>query len=122
MQIKRKNDIIHLKPQSKDSDDYAFALSAEVFHTQQLFLYSEKVEPGKKSSSPHFHKSIDEIVMVTKGELYAYEEDQEVLLKAGDAICFSANSKKKHYLENKSSEISEFLLFRKAIKQNDVVY
>lgn len=78
--------------------------------------------PGKKSSAPHFHKEIDEIIFVTKGELFAYEDEQEVLLKEGDSACFYANSKKRHYLYNKSESVAEFLLFRKNISQNDVVY
>jgi uncharacterized cupin superfamily protein len=122
MEIVREENIIHSKPASKNNEEYPYTSSAKIFHTKQLFLYSEKVEPGKKSSAPHFHKAIDEIIVVTKGEFHAFEGDKETILKSGDSICFLANSEKKHYLENKSILDSEFLLFRKSISQDDVVY
>ena len=122
MEIIREEEIIHRKPTSKNNEEYPYASSAKIFHTKQLFLYSEKVGPGKKSSAPHFHKAIDEIIVVTKGELLACEGDEETLLKRGDSICFLANSKKKHYLENNTNTESEFLLFRKSTSQDDVVY
>lgn len=120
MNIKRHSDVIH-KVASDDSD-YPYSKSAQVFHTNQLFLYSEKVEPSKKASAPHFHRSIDEIAYVTSGELYAIEGEEETLLKKGDSILFQANSQKKHYLENRSNRSAEFLLFRRSAKTNDVIY
>jgi uncharacterized cupin superfamily protein len=120
MEIKRHADIIHEVP--SDDPDYPYSKSAQVFHTNQIFLYSEKVEPGKKASAPHFHRSIDEIAYVTSGELHAIEGEEEVELKKGDSILFQANLEKKHYLENRSSELAEFLLFRRSTKSKDVVY
>lgn len=122
MEIIRKEEIVHNKPATKNNEEYAYASSAKLFHTKQLFLYSEKVRPGGQSSAPHFHKAIDEIIVVTKGEFLAYEGDEETLLKSGDSICFFANSEKKHYLENNLDIDSEFLIFRKSIAQDDVVY
>ncbi|MFT6068031.1 MAG: putative cupin superfamily protein [Bacteriovoracaceae bacterium] len=119
MKVVRLEDVTHSKPAQKDN---AFSSSAKIFQTKQLDLYSEKVEPGKKSSAPHSHKAIDEIVVMTKGELYAFEGEESTLLKEGDSICFLANSQNKHYLENQSHEDAEFLLFRKNISQDDVIY
>ncbi len=119
MKIRKKEELIHSKP---EVENYAFSSSAKIFQTKQLFLYSEKIEPGKRSSKPHYHKALDEILVVTKGELLAFEGDESSLLKKGDSVCFLANSEKKHYLENQSSEDAEFLLFRKNISQEDVVY
>lgn len=120
MDLKRHTDIIH--KEASDDTDYPYAKSVQVFHTNQLFLYREKVEPSKKASAPHFHRSIDEIAYVTRGELCAIEGEEETVLKKGDSILFKANSQKQHYLENRSSESAEFLLFRKSTKTNDVVY
>jgi RimJ/RimL family protein N-acetyltransferase len=117
MKVKRKEDIVHKKP----TENYEYAESDQVFLTDQLFLYSEKVMPGKKGSKPHFHKSIDEIAVITKGELMAFEGNESTLLKAGDSILFEANSKELHFLENQSALEAEFLLFRKNIKDNDVM-
>jgi len=120
VEIKRQSDIIHKVP--SDDPSYPYSKSAQVFHTNQLFLYSEKVGPGKKTSAPHFHRSIDEIIYITSGELCVIEGEEETVLKKGDSILFKANSQKKHYLENRSSISAEFLIFRRSTKTNDVVY
>jgi len=122
MQIKRKSDIEHKTPKGKDPKKYPYAQSDKIFHTKQLFLYSEKVSPGKKASAPHLHSSIDEIIVVTKGELYAIEGTEEVILSEGDSICFSAGSDQKHYLENRSDTDAQFLIFKRANSKVDVVY
>ncbi|MBK22425.1 MAG: hypothetical protein CME70_00345 [Halobacteriovorax sp.] len=122
MQVKRNSEIKHSIPSGKDPKTYPYAESDKIFHTKQLFLYSEKVAPGKKASAPHLHSSIDEIIVVTKGELCAKEGSEEVLLNEGDSICFEAGSAQKHFLENRSSNDAEFLIFRRAISKNDVIY
>ncbi|MCR9202999.1 MAG: cupin domain-containing protein [Halobacteriovoraceae bacterium] len=119
MEVITSDKIVHTKP---DRIDYPFAASAKLFHTKQLFLSSEKVEPGKKASSPHFHQSIDEIIYVLRGELHAYEGEKMKVLGEGDAICFYANSKELHYLENQTSSEAEFLVFRRSTTSEDVVY
>ena len=122
MLIKKKSDTIHKVPQEVDVDSYPYALSSEIFHTKQLFLYSEKVKPGLSSSAPHYHRTIDEIVYMVKGSLVAIEGESEVLLTDGDSICFEANSKKYHCLENRSDEDAQFLIIRRAISKSDVVF
>lgn len=99
-----------------------YTQSKKIFHTDKVFFYHEKVEPGKKSSAPHFHTNIDEIIYLLRGQLYAYEGSEYVLLNSGDSILFKANSMKKHYLENKSNEDAEFLLFRNSTDQDQVIY
>lgn len=120
MDIKRGSETIHQTP--SNDPDYPYSKSAQVFHTNQLFLYSEKVEPGQKASAPHFHRSIDEIAYITDGEIFVIEGEDETILKKGDSILFKANSQKKHYLENRSNASAGFLLFRRSTKANDVVY
>ena len=122
MDIKRKEDIGHKLPSGRSEEDYHYALSDKIFHTKQLFVYSEKVRAGKKSSAPHLHSAIDEVIHVTKGELYAYEGNDSVVVKEGDSICFYAKSSEKHYLENKSEFDAEFLIMRRSIHKYDVVY
>ena len=98
MEIIRQIEIVHLNPSNRP--EYIYAQSAKIFHTNQLFLYSEKLGPQKKSSAPHYHRSIDEIAYIIQGEIYAIEEASEVLLKKGDSVLFKANSQAKNYLEN----------------------
>lgn len=94
MEISRQENRIYLTPKSKNTEEYPYSSSSKIFQTDQLFLYSEKIAPGKRSSAPHFHRLIDEIIVVTKGELHAFEDEKEVLLREGDSVCFFANSEK----------------------------
>lgn len=118
MKYKSTTNLVHEKPR----EDYPYAASAKIFHTDQLFLYSEEVAPGHKSSASHFHEKIDEIILVVEGELYAHEGQDSQLLKAGDSLCFFANSQAKHYLENKSDRNARFLLFRKTSSKPDAQF
>jgi uncharacterized cupin superfamily protein len=120
MEVKRSQDVNHQNPSS--NPDYSYALSDLIFNGNQLFLSSEKIPPGKKSSAPHFHQSIDEIVYIVKGEVMAYEGEDITKLGEGDFALFSANNGKKHYLENQSDKDAEFLLFRRSTFKNDVIY
>jgi uncharacterized cupin superfamily protein len=122
MDIKRYQDLVHKIPNSKSEEDYPFALSAEVFNTNQLFLHSEMVRPGTKASAPHFHRSIDEIIYVTSGELIAVEGSQESKLEIGDFAIFKANSELLHYLENRSNTEATFLIFRRNLDKSDVKF
>ncbi len=122
MKIKRAKELIYSLPENRTLEDYPYSLSDKVFHTNQLFLYSEKALPGRKASAPHFHRSIDEIIYVLNGELVAVEGEESCVLRRGDSICFLANSQKMHYLENRSDNEAEFLIFRRSTTLNDVVY
>lgn len=122
MKVKRSTDLNHKLPAGKTLEEYPYALSSEVFHTKQLFLYSEKVLPGKRASAPHNHRSIDEIAVVTKGELVAHEGEMTTHLLPGDAICFASGTDDFHYLENRGDKEAEFLLFRRSTKKDDTVY
>ncbi|CBW27288.1 conserved hypothetical protein [Halobacteriovorax marinus SJ] len=122
MEIKRSSELNHKLPTSNSEKDYPFALSAEVFKTNQLFLYSEKVRPGTKASAPHYHRSIDEIIYVTNGELIAVEGSKETKLESGDFVIFKANSELLHYLENRTGTEATFLIFRRNTKNDDVKF
>lgn len=122
MDIKRSKELNHKLPNSHSGEDYPFALSAEVFCTNQLFLYSEKVRPGTKASRPHYHRSIDEIIYVVSGELFAVEGLEESKLECGDFVIFKANSKLLHHLENRSETDATFLIFRRKTQKDDVRY
>lgn len=122
MEIVRGSEINHRLPSTLKKDDYPYALSGELFSTPQLFVTSERLRPGTKASSPHYHRTIDEIAYITKGEVYACEGDREVLLKAGDSILFSKNSQEFHFLENRSEDEAEFILIRRKTRHLDVIY
>jgi uncharacterized cupin superfamily protein len=67
VEIKKNEDVIHRFPEGKSEDNYPYSQSAKLFNTNQLFLYSEKVLPGRRASAPHCHESIDEIIYVIRG-------------------------------------------------------
>jgi len=77
-------------PTSRSEKDYPFALSAEVFNTNQLFLYSEEVRPSTKASAPHYYRSIEENIYVTR-ELIAVEGSEETKLESSDFVIFKAS-------------------------------
>ena len=123
MEIIRRNELVHSNPSKTKASDYPYAYSSILFETNQLFVSSELVRPGKRSSAPHYHRERDEIAFVTRGELHAYEGNESRVLASGDSVCFRANSEMPHYLENKSDSDAEFLLIRQnASAENDVAY
>jgi hypothetical protein len=46
----------------------------------------------------------------------------EEFLEKGDSAYFYSKSGKTHYLENRTEEDVEFLIFRRSIKASDVVF
>jgi uncharacterized cupin superfamily protein len=61
-----------------------------------------RIAPGSASSLRHYHEQEDEFIFVLEGELVLIENDGEVVLKAGDAAGFKANSGNAHCLVNRS--------------------
>lgn len=122
MEVRLKCELRHQYPNGKNEKSYPYGKSDKIFHTDQLFLYSEVVPAGRRASAPHRHTATDEIIYIIKGELLAFEGDQSVLLKAGDSVCFKQRSQDNHYLENQSNEDSEFLIFRRSTKKEDVIF
>lgn len=119
MDVVYYKNVFHQKP---NQENYPYASSAQIFHSNQLFISSEKLETGLRASAPHFHKEIDEIIYIVEGELMAHEDNDARILRKGDFVCFHANSNKKHYLENQSGRVAEFLIFRKSLSVSDVQY
>ena len=60
------------------------------------------IAPGSSSSLRHYHEREDEFIYMLAGELVLIENDGEVVLKAGDAAGFKANSGNAHRLVNRS--------------------
>lgn len=112
MQIIRGKEIVHKNP--SQNKDYPYALSSILFETDQLFVSSELLGPGKKASAPHRHQLQDEIILVTKGELQVFEGTEKATLAGGDYVCFAANSHNDHYIENNSEKDAQFILIRRS--------
>lgn len=61
-----------------------------------------EVEPGNFAYGYHYHEENEEIFYIISGEASVKTEKGEVLLKAGDAICFPANECGSHVISNPS--------------------
>jgi len=94
---------------------------SEDLDSKQLFLSLEIIQPKTRSSGAHYHKETEEIIFVLKGEVKAFEGDQETLLIEGDSVIFNADSGQKHYLKNESENEAQVLVFRRLTKNSDVV-
>lgn len=62
-----------------------------------------RIAAGSASALRHYHEQEDEFIYVLEGELVLIENDGEVVLKAGDAAGFKANSGNAHRLVNRSN-------------------
>ncbi|MAO57151.1 MAG: hypothetical protein CMM61_15850 [Rhodospirillaceae bacterium] len=75
----------------------------------QFGVRLERLAPGSRSSYRHRHETEDEFVYLLSGELLLIE-DEETLLRAGDAAAWSAGAPVAHCLENRSSSDATVLV------------
>ena len=61
------------------------------------------LKPGAASALRHWHEREDELIYVLQGEAELIEDGGAIVLKAGDAAGFKANSRNGHHLVNKSN-------------------
>lgn len=105
----------------KTGEEYSLSsVISEVLQPKDIFCSQEIVRPNSRSSAPHFHTEVDEIVYVLKGTLKAIEGDVEVELNEGDSIIFQSNSRQHHYLKNELNCEAQILVIRKNIENSDV--
>ncbi len=69
----------------------------------------ERLPPGSRSSHRHWHETEDEFVFVLSGELVLVENEESVL-RAGDAAAWAAGQPTAHCLENRSEEAAVYLV------------
>lgn len=69
-----------------------------------------QLEPGAWSSQRHWHSHEDEFVYVLSGELVLVTDEGEDLLQAGDSAGFKAGVKNGHCLQNRTAQVSRFLV------------
>jgi uncharacterized cupin superfamily protein len=74
----------------------------DVVGLTQFGVNITRIAPGAASSLRHYHEQEDEFIYMLAGELVLIENDGEVVLKAGDAAGFKANSGNAHCLVNRS--------------------
>lgn len=108
---------------SKTNESYSLsAVLSSALETKDFFIHHDVIKPGSRTSAPHYHEQTDEFVYVIKGQLFAIEGATECELTAGDSICFSANSKLLHHMENRSNSEAEILVINRQLLQTDVKF
>lgn len=75
----------------------------------QFGVRLERLPPGSRSSHRHWHETEDELLYVLAGELVLVE-DEESVLRAGDAAAWAAGEPVGHCLENRSGEDAAYLV------------
>ncbi|MEV8465763.1 cupin domain-containing protein [Fluviibacterium sp. DFM31] len=76
----------------------------------QFGVALETLEPGSRSSDPHWHESEDEFLFVLSGEVTLCEDTGDTLLHPGDAAAFPAGTPLGHCLVNRSGAPATYLI------------
>lgn len=80
---------------------HAHAVIGDAAGLTQFGCHLERLPPGSTSSHRHWHESEDELVYLLAGAVVLIE-DEETVLRAGDAAAWRAGDPVGHRLENRS--------------------
>ena len=80
------------------------------------------LDPGGWSSQRHWHKGIDEIVVMLDGEAVLVEDGGETLLRPGDLATFPRNVANGHHLVNRSHKPCTFVAIDNKEGEGDCHY
>jgi len=87
----------------------------------QLGARLERLPPGSRSSHRHWHAAEDELLYVLQGEAILVE-DEETVLRPGDAAAWAAGQPVAHCLENRSSDDVVYLVVGTRASKGTVHY
>lgn len=68
------------------------------------------LEPGAWSSQRHWHRDIDELLVMVSGEAVLVEDDGESLIRPGDIVAWPAGVRNGHHLQNRSDSPCVFVV------------
>lgn len=88
---------------------YADMPLGDALGLSQFGAHLERLPPGSRSSHRHWHETEDELVYLISGELVLIE-DEETVLRAGDAAGWKADQPIAHCLENRSDDDAVMLV------------
>jgi uncharacterized cupin superfamily protein len=88
---------------------YAELILGDQAGLTQFGVRLERLPPGSRSSHRHWHETEDEFVYVLSGELVLVENEESVL-RSGDAAGWAAGVPVAHCLENRSAADSVYLV------------
>lgn len=110
--IKNINELERRELSSKSTGE-KFSLSViltSIYNFEKIFISSEIIPPGRKSSSPHFHSTKEELAYVIKGNPTVYIGENSYQLKPGEFVGFPVDLHEKHYFENLTNQECHILL------------
>lgn len=81
----------------------------------------ERLPPGSRSSHRHWHETEDEFLYVLTGELILIE-DEESVVRAGEAAAWAAATPVAHCLENRSAADAVYLVVGTRASKGTVHY
>ena len=106
--------------------------TAEVFGThhtvskhagfKKLFSSLEILPPGRKSSSPHYPTTKEEIIYILEGEPTVLINDTARKAKAGDFVCFPPDAKNMHQIFNETAIACKFIVMSAGSEQDETIY
>ena len=88
---------------------YAEMALGDAVGLSQYGVHLERLPSGSRSSHRHWHEAEDEFIYLISGELVLIE-DEETLLRAGDAAGWKAGQPVGHCLENRSDSEAVLLV------------
>ena len=100
---------------------YDYSIVGETGGLTQFGVYIEVLHPRSKLPLRHWHKTEDEMIYMLSGEVILVEED-ETLLRTGDAACWPAGVPIGHHLENRSGAHASYLTVGTRNKRDVIHY
>jgi uncharacterized cupin superfamily protein len=88
---------------------YRYQLLSDPGGLTQFGAFIEELPPGSTSGRRHWHETEDEMVLILSGEVVLVE-DEETVLRAGDAACWPAGLAIGHRLDNRSDAPARYLV------------
>ena len=100
MRILKKEDFLHQQLQSKSTNEqYSLCyVISEALKSKQLFFHHDIIAPSKRSSAPHRHTHIEEVLYIIKENVTIIYNDQKQIVEKGSFILFDPIETNFHYL------------------------
>ena len=67
------------------------------------------LKPGAWSSQRHWHRAVDELVVVLEGEAVLVEDQGETIMRAGDIAAFPRSVENGHHFQNRGTRDCVFM-------------
>jgi uncharacterized cupin superfamily protein len=100
---------------------YFFQLLSDPGGLTQFGAFLEELPPGSASGHRHWHEAEDEMILMLSGEVVLVEDD-ETVLRPGDAAAWPAGNPVGHRLDNRSGLPARYLVIGTRAGRDTVHY